>query len=328
MEYRRLGRSGLQLSALSFGSWVTFGKQIANATADELMSIAYDSGVNFFDNAEVYARGKSEIVMGEILKKKTWSRSSYCLSSKVYFGYEEGKPNQIGLSRKHITEGCHAALKRLQVDYLDLLFCHRPDKNTPIEETVWAMNTLIQQGKILYWGTSEWANDELMAAFVFAEKNHLIGPTMEQPQYNMFERTKMEKDYLLLFRDFGLGTTIWSPLASGLLTGKYNTTMPTDTRLHMEGMDWLKERTLGDETRIEKTKQLNAFANELGVSLPKLGVAWCVRNPNVSTAILGASRPEQLKENLGAIDILPLLTPEIIEKIEAILQNKPVQPLF
>lgn len=328
MEYRRLGKSGLQLSVLSFGSWVTFGKQIGDSTADELMTIAYEGGVNFFDNAEIYARGKSETVMGEILKKKDWARSSYCLSSKVYFGYEEGKPNQTGLSRKHIIEGCHAALKRLQVDYVDLLFCHRPDKNTPIEETVWAMNLLIQQGKILYWGTSEWANDELMAAFVFAEKNHLIGPTMEQPQYNMFERTKIEKDYLLLFRDFGLGTTIWSPLASGLLTGKYNNAMPTDTRLHIEGMDWLKERTLGEQSRLEKTKKLDELAKELGTTLPKLGIAWCVKNPNVSTAILGASKPAQLKENLTAIEVLPLLTPEVTLKIEEILQNKPAQPLF
>ena len=269
MEYRRLGKSGLQVSVLSFGSWVTFGKQIGDNTAEQLMTIAYDNGVNFFDNAEVYARGKSETVMGEILKKKGWSRSSYCLSSKVYFGYEDGKPNQTGLSRKHIVEGCNAALQRLQTDYVDLFYCHRPDKNTPIEETVLAMNTLIQQGKILYWGTSEWANDEIMQAFVFAERNHLIGPTMEQPQYNMFERTKLEKDYLLLFRDFGLGTTIWSPLASGLLTGKYADEMPTDNRLHIEGMDWLKERTLGDETRIEKTKQLNILAKELGTSLSK-----------------------------------------------------------
>lgn len=328
MEYRRLGKSGLQLSTLSFGSWITFGKQIGDSTAEELMSIAYDAGVNFFDNAEIYARGKSETVMGEILKKKAWSRSSYCLSSKVYFGFEDGKPNQTGLSRKHIIEGCHAALKRLQVDYIDLFFCHRPDKNTPIEETVWAMNTLIQQGKILYWGTSEWANDELMAAFVFAEKNHLIGPSMEQPQYNMFERTKIEKDYLLLFRDFGLGTTIWSPLASGLLTGKYNSAMPSDTRLQIEGMDWLKERTLGEQQRIDKTKQLEVLAKELGTTLPKLGIAWCVKNPHVSTAILGASKPEQLKENLRALEVLPMLTTEIVEKIEGILQNKPVQPLF
>lgn len=328
MEYRRLGKSGLQVSTLSFGSWVTFGKQIGDNTADELMSIAYDNGVNFFDNAEIYARGKSEEVMGAILKKKNWARSSYCLSSKVYFGYEDGKPNQTGLSRKHIMEGCHAALKRLQVDYVDLFFCHRPDKNTPIEETVLAMNILIQQGKILYWGTSEWANDELMAAFLFAEKNRLIGPTMEQPQYNMFERTKIEKDHLLLFRDFGLGTTIWSPLASGLLTGKYNNGVPTDNRLHIDGMDWLKERTLGDPTRIEKTKKLDVLAKELGTTLPKLGVAWCAKNPNVSTVILGASKAEQLKETITSLEILPLLTTEVMEKIEVILQNKPVQALF
>jgi len=328
MEYRRLGKSGLQVSVLSFGSWVTFGKQIGDTTADELMGIAYDNGVNFFDNAEVYSRGKSETVMGAILKNKKWPRSSYCLSSKVYFGYEDNKPNQSGLSRKHVTEGCHAALKRLQTDYLDLFFCHRPDKNTPIEETVQTMNTLIQQGKILYWGTSEWANDEIMAAFVFAEKNHLIGPTMEQPQYNMFERTKLEKDYLLLFRDFGLGTTIWSPLASGLLTGKYNNGMPADNRLSMEGMEWLKERTLSDPSRITKTQQLDTLAKDLGTTLPKLSIAWCVKNPNVSTAILGASKPAQLKENLTALEALPLLTPEVIEKIEGILANKPVLPLF
>ncbi len=328
MEYRRLGKSGLQVSVLSFGSWVTFGKQIGDSTADELMSIAYDNGVNFFDNAEIYARGKSETVMGEILKNKNWQRSSYCLSSKVFFGYEEGKPNQIGLSRKHIIEGCNAALTRLQVNYLDLFYCHRPDKNTPIEETVWAMNSLIQQGKILYWGTSEWANDEIMQAFVFAERNHLIGPTMEQPQYNMFERTKIEKDYLLLFRDFGLGTTIWSPLASGLLTGKYNDNMPTDNRLHIEGMDWLKERTLGDTSRIEKTKELDKLAKELGTNLPKLAIAWCVKNPNVSTAILGASKPEQLKETLTSLEVVPLLTAEVSEKIETILKNKPLQSLF
>jgi voltage-dependent potassium channel beta subunit len=328
MEYRRLGKSGLQVSVLSFGSWVTFGKQIGDTTAEDLMTTAYDNGVNFFDNAEIYARGKSETVMGDILKKKNWARSSYCVSSKVFFGYEEDKPTQKGLSRKHIVEGCHASLKRLQVDYLDLFFCHRPDKNTPIEETVWTMNHLIQQGKILYWGTSEWSNEEIMQAILFASKNHLIGPTMEQPQYNMFERTKLEKEYLLLFRDFGLGTTIWSPLASGLLTGKYNYHVPTDNRLHIEGMDWLKERTLGDATRIEKTKALTELADDLGTSLPKLSIAWCVKNPNVSTAILGATKIEQLKETLKALEVLPLLTNEVIEKIETILQNKPTQPLF
>lgn len=324
MEYRRLGKSGLQVSALSFGSWITFGKQIENGIADELMSVAYDSGVNFFDNAEIYARGQSEIVMGKILQNKKWARSSFTLSSKVFFGYEEGKPNQTGLSRKHIIEGCHAALKRLQVDYIDLFFCHRPDKNTPIEETVLAMNTLIQQGKILYWGTSEWANDEIMAAIAVAKDYKLIGPTMEQPQYNMFERTKIEKDYLLLFRDYGLGTTIWSPLASGLLSGKYNNNTPKDTRLEIEGMDWLKERTLGDTSRIDKTKLLSTLAKEMGTTLPKLAVAWCVKNPHVSTTILGASKPEQLKETLTSLEILPLLTNEVMQKIDTILQNKPV----
>lgn len=328
MEYRRLGKSGLQISALSFGSWITFGKQIENNTADELLSIAYESGINFFDNAEIYANGRSEEVMGSILKKKDWARSSYCVSSKVFFGHEDKKPNQTGLSRKHITEGCHAALKRLQVDYIDLFFCHRPDKNTPIEETVWAMNTLIQQGKILYWGTSEWANDEIMAAFVFAERNRLIGPTMEQPQYNMFERTKLEKDYLLLFRDFGLGTTIWSPLASGLLSGKYNNGIPVDNRLHMEGMEWLKERALGELSKLDKTKELAKLAEELGTSLAKLSIAWVIKNPHVSTAILGASKKVQLIENLKALEVLPLLTQEVIEKIETILNNKPVQAQF
>ena len=328
MEYRRLGKSGLQVSTLSFGSWITFGKQIENNTADELLTIAYDNGINFFDNAEIYARGKSEEVMGAILKKKDWARSSYCLSSKVYFGYEEGKPNQTGLSRKHIIEGCHAALRRLQVDYIDLFYCHRPDKNTPIEETVWAMNTLIQQGKILYWGTSEWANDEIMAAFVYAERNRLIGPTMEQPQYNMFERTKLEKDYLLLLRDFGMGTTIWSPLASGLLSGKYNNGVPKDNRLHIEGMDWLKERTLGEESKIEKTKKLALLASELGTSLAKLSIAWTIKNQHVSTAILGASKKEQLIENLKSLEVVPLITSEVTEKIELILNNKPEPAAF
>lgn len=324
MEYRRLGKSGLQLSALSFGSWITFGKQIENNTADELMSIAYEHGVNFFDNAEIYAAGRSETVMGNILKQKDWARSSYCLSSKVFFGYEDKKPNQTGLSRKHIIEGCNAALKRLQVDYIDLFYCHRPDKNTPIEETVLAMNTLIQQGKILYWGTSEWANDEIMAAIAVAKDYKIIGPTMEQPQYNLFERTKLEKDYLLLFRDYGLGTTIWSPLASGLLTGKYNNGIPQDNRLHVQGMDWLKEQTLGQTSKIEKTKQLTSLANELGTSIAKLSIAWTLKNPHVSTTILGASKKEQLIENLNALDVVPLLTTEVLEKIETILGNKPV----
>ncbi|MBL7895955.1 MAG: aldo/keto reductase [Bacteroidia bacterium] len=324
MEYRRLGKSGLQVSALSFGTWITFGKQIDDKTADALLSTAYDAGVNFFDNAEIYAAGKSELVMGKILKSKNWARSSYCVSSKVFFGYEDKLPNQVGLSRKHVIEGCHAALKRLQVDYIDLFYCHRPDKNTPIEETVLAMNTLIQQGKILYWGTSEWANDEIMAAIAVAKDYKIIGPTMEQPQYNMFERTKMEKDYLLLFRDYGLGTTIWSPLSSGLLTEKYINMSNEKTRLDIDGMEWLKERTLGDATRLEKVKKLNELAKSIGTTLPKLGIAWTVKNPHVSTTILGASRVEQLKETLTSLEVLPLLTNEVMEKIESILNNKPV----
>lgn len=324
MEYRRLGKSGLQVSALSFGTWITFGKQIDDKTADAILSTAYDAGVNFFDNAEIYAAGKSELVMGKILKSKNWARSSYCVSSKVFFGYEDKLPNQVGLSRKHVIEGCHAALKRLQVDYIDLFYCHRPDKNTPIEETVLAMNTLIQQGKILYWGTSEWANDEIMAAIAVAKDYKIIGPTMEQPQYNMFERTKMEKDYLLLFRDYGLGTTIWSPLSSGLLTEKYINMSNEKTRLDIDGMEWLKERTLGDATRLEKVKKLNELAKSIGTTLPKLGIAWTVKNPHVSTTILGASRVEQLKETLTSLEVLPLLTNEVMEKIESILNNKPV----
>jgi len=329
MEYRRMGKSGLQLSVLSFGSWITFGKQIDNSMADRLMSMAYDAGINFFDNAEIYARGRSEQVMGEILKSKDWSRSSYCVSSKVFFGYEQGKPNQTGLSRKHIIEGCHAALKRLRLDYIDILFCHRPDKNTPIEETVLAMNTLIQQGKILYWGTSEWAADEIMAAHAVAREYRLIGPSVEQPQYNMLERTKMEKDYLLLFRDYGMGTTIWSPLASGLLTGKYLQNKDTSqTRLGIEGMEWLKERTLDDAVKNEKIVELKKLADELGISLACLSIAWCIKNPNVSTAILGASKPEQLEENLKSLEVLPMLNTEILQRIDEILQNIPVLPQY
>lgn len=327
MEYRRLGKSGLQVSALSLGSWLTFGKQISDATAERLMEIAYDNGVNFFDNAEIYARGKSEIVMGNILKKLNWARSSYVVSSKVFFGYEDDKPNQKGLSRKHIIEGCDAALRRLQVDYVDLMFCHRPDKNAPIEETVWAMNHLIQQGKILYWGTSEWSAQEIMEAHMVAKDLRLIGPTMEQPQYNMFERQKMENEFLQIFKTVGLGTTIWSPLASGALTNKYLDEFPEGTRLSIEGLQWLKDRSLTPE-RLEKARKLNKLAQDLDISLPKLAIAWCLKNDHVSTVILGASKPEQLEETLKSIDILPKLTPKIMDKIENILKNKPELPMF
>ncbi len=325
MEYRRMGRSGLQLSVLSFGSWVTFHKQINDNSADELMGIAYDNGINFFDNAEVYALGESEKMMGRVLKAKNWDRTSYTISSKAFFGWrgKENKPNQTGLSRKHLTEACHEALQRLQTDYLDLYFCHRPDKNTPIEEVVLTMNHLIQQGKILYWGTSEWSGVELMEAHRVAQHYRLIGPSMEQPQYNLFERNKIENDYLEVYKNVGLGTTIWSPLAAGLLTGKYNNGIPEGSRLAIEGFDWLKERWIMQD-KIEKVQKLQSLANELGCSLPALSIAWCIKNPNVTTAILGATKKEQLIDNLTALKAVELLTSEVISKIEAIMQNKPV----
>ncbi|MCB0636930.1 MAG: aldo/keto reductase [Lewinella sp.] len=328
MEYRRLGKSGLQVSALSLGSWLTFGKQIGDDVAEKLMVAAYDKGVNFFDNAEIYARGQSEIVMGKILKKLAWDRTSYVVSSKVFFGDGRNKPNQTGLSRKHIFEACDAALQRLQVDYLDLFFCHRPDKQTPIEETVWAMNHLIQQGKILYWGTSEWSAQEIMEAHMVARDLRLIGPTMEQPQYNLFHRAKMEVEFGQIFKTVGLGTTIWSPLASGVLTGKYLDGFPEDTRLGMEGLEWLKERSL-TEDRLNKVRQLKRdVADELGVSLPKLALAWCLKNPNVSTVILGGSKVRHLEENIEALDVVPMLTPDVMERIEDIVDSKPVAPAF
>ncbi len=328
MEYRRMGRSGLQLSVLSYGSWVTFHKQIDDSIADELMGIAYDNGINFFDNAEAYALGESEKMMGRILKKKNWDRTSYTVSSKAFFGWrgKENKPNQTGLSRKHLMEACHEALQRLQLDYLDLFFCHRPDTNVPIEEVVWTMHNLIQQGKILYWGTSQWSAAEIMEAHRLAQQYGLIGPTVEQPQYNMFERFKMEQDYLPVFQNVGLGTTIWSPLAAGFLTGKYLNGIPDDSRLAIQGFDWLKERWV-QEAKIEKVKKLAVLAQEMGVSLAELAIAWTIKNPNVTTAILGATKKQQLEENLKALQVLPLLTPEIMEKIEQVLQNKPILDL-
>lgn len=327
MEYRRLGKSGLQVSALSFGSWLTFGNQISDKTADELMGIAYDAGVNFFDNAEGYAEGKSEIVMGKILKAQKWERESFVVSSKVFFGAENKGPNRVGLSRKHVIEACNAALKRLQVDYLDLYFCHRPDKQTPIEETVWAMNTLLQQGKILYWGTSEWSASEIMEAISVAKQYNLIGPTMEQPQYNLFEREKLENEYLHLFREHGLGTTIWSPLASGLLSGKYSTGDTKDTRLELNGLDWLKNRVLANE-KLKKVEALKKLAEKMNLPVAKLALAWCLKNPNVSTMILGASKPAQLKENLTVLEVVPLLTDKVMESIEKVMGTKPVLPAF
>ena len=328
MEYRRLGKSGLELSVLSFGSWVTFHKQLEDGLADELMGIAYDRGVNFFDNAEVYALGESEKMMGRVLKKKKWDRTSYTVSSKAYFGWrgKENKPNQTGLSRKHLVEACNEALQRLQLDYLDLFFCHRPDVKVPIEEVVWTMHNLIQQGKVLYWGTSQWSGAEIMEAHRVAQQYNLIGPVMEQPQYNMFERFKMEQDYLPVFKNVGLGTTIWSPLAAGFLTGKYNDGIPADSRLALEGFDWLKDRWIQD-AKLKKVKKLTELAKQLNVSLASLAIAWTIRNPNVTTAILGATKRSQLEDNFKALDVVPLLTPEVLLQIENILQNKPFMDL-
>lgn len=324
MEYRRLGKSGLQLSIVSFGSWVSFKKQIDDTMADKLMGIAYDNGINFFDNAETYANGESEKMMGRVLKKKKWDRTSYCVSSKVFFGWhgKDSKPNQTGLSRKHVIEACDEALQRLQVDYLDLYFCHRPDPDTPVAETVWAMNTLIRQGKILYWGTSEWTAVQIMDAHRIAEKNNLIGPTMEQPQYNLFEREKVEKDFLHLYDSVGLGTTIWSPLASGILTGKYNEGVPKNSRLALKGFEWLNERLL-QEDKLKKTRKLGELAKKLDIPQATLAIAWCLKNPHVTTAILGATKESQLKQNLSAIDVMDKLTPEVMEKIEKIMQTRP-----
>lgn len=325
MEYRQLGRSGLQVSALSFGSWITFAKQAEEAQAERLMQIAYDQGVNFFDNAEVYARGESEKLMGRILRKTGWERSSYLVSSKAFFGWhggENNKPNQRGLSRKHLVEACHEALARFQLDYLDLYFCHRPDPSVPMEEIVWTMNLLINQGKILYWGTSEWSAAEIMDAHRVAAEYRLIGPVMEQPEYNLFRRRKMEQEYIPVFRTHGMGTTIWSPLASGLLTGKYNEGIPADSRLALEGFDWLRDKVLLDE-RVAAVRKLGDLARELDTRLPQLALAWCLANPRVSTAIMGASRPEQLEENLRALSLVPLLTEEIMDRIDSIVGTRP-----
>lgn len=322
-----MGKTGLQLSLLSYGSWVTFSKQVDDTASDRLMGLAYDSGINFFDNAEAYEGGRSEEMMGRTLSNKNWDRTTFCLSSKVFFGLhgKNNKPNQRGLSRKHITEACHQALRRMKVDYLDLFYCHRPDRETPMEEIVWTMNILLQQGKILYWGTSEWSAAEIMEAHAVAKDLRLVGPAMEQPQYNLFERTKMEHDYYTIFKNTGMGTTIWSPLASGLLTGKYNNGVPEGSRLALENYAWLKDKVL-QEDKLGKVCKLEKVAQELGTTLATLSIAWCIHNPNVTTAILGATKELQLTENLKALDIYPKLTPEIMCEIDDIMGTKPWMP--
>lgn len=323
MEYRRLGLSGLKISSLSFGSWVTFGTAVDKNLAIDLMSTAYEAGINFFDNAEVYEQGVSERLMGEALQELRWSRDTYCVSSKVFWGGD--KPTQRGLSRKHVHDACHAALTRLQVDYLDLFFCHRPDTETPMEETVRAMDVLVQQGKILYWGTSEWSAQQITQAFAVARQYGLTPPTMEQPQYNMFVRERVEAEYRRLYSEYGLGTTIWSPLASGILSGKYNQGIPKDSRLSLENYKFLRDRFETEEglRRIEIVKHLTPIAETLGCSLAQLAIAWCLKNPNVSTVILGASSVKQLQENLKSLDVYPRLDKATMETIDGILGNKP-----
>jgi voltage-dependent potassium channel beta subunit len=331
MEYRRLGKSGLKLSAISLGSWVTFGRQLNVETAEECMIAAYDAGVNFFDNAEAYARGESEILMGKALSRLGWPRDSYVVSSKVFWGAVANPlPTQMGLNRKHVVEACHQALRRLQLDYLDLYFCHRPDKETPIEETVRAMNDLVSQGKVLYWGTSEWSAQQIMEAYSVARQHNLTPPTMEQPQYHMFQRERFEVEYQRLYQEIGLGTTIWSPLASGLLTGKYNDGIPEDSRANLKGFEWLKERFLNEESQrqIEKIKELAVIAEDLGTNMPRLAIAWCLKNPNVSSVITGSSRVDQLRDNLQSLDLIKDLTGDVMDRIEGVLANKPRLPEF
>lgn len=326
MEYRRLGKSGLKVSALSFGAWVTFGSQLQVDNAKACMTEAYDQGVNFFDNAEAYAAGKAETIMGEVFKATRWRRDSFVVSSKVFFGStKERKPNQTGLSRKHVFEACDQALERLGIDYLDLYFCHRPDPETPIEETVFAMSDLIRQGKVFYWGTSEWSAQQIMEAYAVARQYNLIPPTMEQPQYNMFHRERFEKEYARLYSVIGLGTTVWSPLASGLLTGKYNDGIPEDSRMNLSGYEWLRDRLLGPEgqANLEKVKSLASVATDLGVSMAQMSLAWCLKNPNVSTVITGASRPEQVTENMKAVDVAEKMSDDVMTRIDGILGNKP-----
>jgi len=322
MEYRHLGRSGLKVSELSFGSWVTFGTQMDDKLALECMSAAHEAGVNFFDNAESYAHGQSEEVMGRVLKKLAWRRSSYLVSTKFFWGLHDGPNEKNVLNRKRVLEAIDGSLTRLQLDYVDLVFCHRADPTTPIEETVWAMHDIVSRGKALYWGTSEWSAAEIMEAWQIADKHHLHKPVMEQPQYNMFNRQKVEQEYARLYKDIGLGTTTWSPLASGVLTGKYNDGIPAGSRGVLKDYEWLKP-ALTDQKRIITVRKLAPIAADLGISMAQMALAWCLKNPNVSTVITGASRVSQVKENMKALDAEEKLTPEVMAHIEDVLGNKP-----
>ena len=321
MQYRFLGRTGIQVSELSIGSWVTFKNQVDVKAAVEIMAAAYDHGVNFYDNAEVYASGKSEEVMGAALKKLNWRRGSYLISTKFYWGLNDGVNERSTLNRKRLIEGINGSLKRLDMDYVDLIYCHRPDKSTPIEETVWAMHNIIEWGKALYWGTSEWAASEIIEAIQIAERHHLHKPVVEQPQYNMFERKRLEGDYVRFYKEYGYGTTIWSPLASGLLSGKYNKGIPKDSRGALKGYEWL-HNNLTDQERLNKVAALEPIAKELDGTVAQLALAWCLKNPFVSTVITGASRVEQVHENMKAGEIATKVTPEIMKRIDEIFGVK------
>ena len=316
MKYRRLGRSGLKVSELSFGSWVTYGNQLGDDLARECMAAAHDAGVNFFDNAEVYARGQSETIMGSALKKLGWRRSSYIVSTKFYWGLNDSPNEKNTLNRKYLLQAMDASLARLGLEYVDLVFCHRADPDTPIEETVHAMHDMIVAGKAMYWGTSEWNAAEIMAAWQIADRHHLHKPVMEQPQYNLLHRDRVEKEYARLYDDIGLGTTIWSPLASGLLTGKYNDGIPPGSRGTVKGYEWLAER-LSDRAQIAVVKRLAPIAADLGCTLAQMSLAWCLANPRVSTVITGASRSAQVVENMKALDVVPQLTPDVMARIDA-----------
>ncbi|MBV6392182.1 MAG: L-glyceraldehyde 3-phosphate reductase [Anaerolineales bacterium] len=317
MKYRYLGKTGIQVSELSIGSWVTFKNQVDVDAAVEIMAAAYDLGVNFFDNAEVYAGGKSEEVMGAALKKLGWRRGSYLVSTKFYWGLHEGVNEKNSLNRKRLIEGINGSLERLQLDYVDLIYCHRPDQTTPIEETVWAMHNIIEWGKALYWGTSEWAAAEIIEAIQIAERHHLHKPVVEQPEYNLFNRKRLEGDYVRFYTDYGYGTTTWSPLASGLLSGKYKDGVPADSRGALKGYEWLQER-LKDQERLKKVAALELVAKELNCTAAQLSIAWCLTNPFVSTVITGASRVGQVGENMKSAEIAPRLTPDILDKIDSI----------
>jgi voltage-dependent potassium channel beta subunit len=322
MEYRHLGRSGLKVSALSFGAWVTAGQQVDEKVFGECMTAARESGVNFFDNAEIYAGGRAETVMGNIIKKSGWCRSSILISTKFYWGINEGPNEENSLNRKRLLEGIDGSLKRLQLDYVDLVYCHRADPTTPIEETVWAMHDIIERGKALYWGTSEWSAAEIVAAIEVAERHHLRKPVMEQTQYNMLHRERFEMEYARLFRDYGYGATTWSPLGSGMLTGKYIDGIPNDSRGSLKGYEWLRPR-LTEQESIARVKALQPVAKELGCSLAQMALAWCLKNPNVSTVITGASRIEQVRENMKALEVVKKLSDDVMERIDDILGNKP-----